>query len=394
MKKVYLRLVAAVLIMVLLVLDIDLYTVSEGYCVSPLYSTSGNGLSGNIAPKPVSNLVFNGYEQELIVGGRPEKGNYVYSFNQKTGFKREIPKAKKAGAYNIYYKLENTANCVDAPLTVVIDRKMLDEGMLLIENRELEYTGQFQRITFDFKDDNILSSDYVVTGNFAGIEVGEYEVKISATETGNYKGSFTFKWSITDKNNNPDEDPNGDDDPVLPDDDDDRELFDEVVLGGQKTLIYSRFRKDIGISGYRLTKEGKKLGTVSKSGVLKPKKKNGIFVINGYKEEKVHKKKVKTNISRYTVKVVTPSFDKSRIKTWQVGDSVSMNDVIKGLEDIPKGTQKVSFGSSNKKVAGINPETQRLEIHKKGYTSIYVKFTNKDKKTVKYSILVKIKKKK
>ena len=67
------------------------------------------------APKAKTNLSYTGAMQELITAGMVETavGNLQYSLEENGEYKTEIPKAKDAGSYEVYYKVVGTNNTYD-----------------------------------------------------------------------------------------------------------------------------------------------------------------------------------------------------------------------------------------------------------------------------------------
>ena len=67
------------------------------------------------APKAKTNLSYTGAMQELITTGTVKAaiGNLQYSLEENGAYSTEIPKAKDAGSYEVYYKVVGTNNTYD-----------------------------------------------------------------------------------------------------------------------------------------------------------------------------------------------------------------------------------------------------------------------------------------
>lgn len=62
-------------------------------------------------PRAVTGLVYDGSEQELVAAGEASGGKLVYALDSAEGtYNPEVPKAKNAGDYEVYYKVEPDKN--------------------------------------------------------------------------------------------------------------------------------------------------------------------------------------------------------------------------------------------------------------------------------------------
>ena len=78
------------------------------YAVGKLTVTKGN--PAVTAPKAKTGLVYDGTEQELISPGSTTGGTLKYSLSATGTYSADIPKAKDAGPYTVYYKVEGNDN--------------------------------------------------------------------------------------------------------------------------------------------------------------------------------------------------------------------------------------------------------------------------------------------
>lgn len=124
-------------------------------------------------------LYFNNEDQELIEEGVPVNGEFYYSLEPRKEWSKEIPTAKDADNYYVYYKVvsddgrESSVGCV---VSVIIKVK----ATINIESSETTYTGKDQDLLKATTEDGTLS--YSMTGYFYRDEVpqrkntGEYTV--------------------------------------------------------------------------------------------------------------------------------------------------------------------------------------------------------------------------
>ena len=86
-------------------------------------------------------LTYNGYLQELLTPGDAEGKTITYGWSATGDFSTEIPKAKNAGEYTVYYKIGDDEA---VPVTVTIDKAKLivtaDDKRVYCGDRAPEYT--------------------------------------------------------------------------------------------------------------------------------------------------------------------------------------------------------------------------------------------------------------
>ena len=91
------------------------------------------------APKAKTKLSYTGAMQELITAGTVEAaiGNLQYSLEENGAYSTEIPKAKDAGSYEVYYKVVGTNNTYDynkAKGKVTVSIAKVNQAVLNITN--------------------------------------------------------------------------------------------------------------------------------------------------------------------------------------------------------------------------------------------------------------------
>ncbi len=106
---------------------------------------------------------------------------------------------KNAGTYTAHY--EGKGNYTSGEdFTWVIDQKNIST-VSASQKTALTYDGTLQELTIDFGSEPITDSDYTITGN-QQTDAGSYTATLSATETGNYKGTLKVTWEIKQKDIN------------------------------------------------------------------------------------------------------------------------------------------------------------------------------------------------
>ncbi len=157
------------------------------------------------APTVATNLTYNGAEQTLLTdGGTATGGNIMYSLDGGVTYSYTAPKAKDAGAYDVWYK-------VVASDTNYRDTAPAKAGTVTIEPNKgtptascspntLQYNGTAQTpdvIVLDDAGRPIPAEEYTVTvvGGPA-IDPGEYTVNVKDNKGGNYEFTETLTASF------------------------------------------------------------------------------------------------------------------------------------------------------------------------------------------------------
>ena len=349
------------------------------------------------APNPIKNLMYNGSNQALVTPGQVPENCKLYYAIGKGEFSTKIPKAKNANTYDIRYKMIREDGAESLPLHVsnTIGKKLLSATMISVEE-EVKYTGNYQAVSYTVSDkgengENIFLKDYGIRGNLLGKEIGEYEIVFYAKEEGNYYGSVLKSWKIIENDKKDKDDKNKDDDGKKDGDEGDngegntpQRPYNEVIVVKQKALIYNRFENNENIDGYRMaTTKDKYYASISKKGVINPKK-EGIATVEAYKYVKVGKRKYKSTVGSYTVKIVKPGLDFGPITTHNTGENINLNQYITGVQGLDLSKQQILWTSKKKKIATVDYNTGMLTVGtKKGRTKIYMIMVNKDGKRCK-----------
>ena len=163
------------------------------------------------APKAIDNLVYNGQPQALIEAGKcPEGTKMLYKIYEgpesETEWSEEIPKATKAVAYGILWKVEgndiyNSTEEKDLGVAIAkaeITKVELDKTELTLE----QYKAQKPKVTKVYAGENsalVVDAEwYEVEYPFVVNQPDEYEVKVSAIDKDdqNFTGSATATFKI------------------------------------------------------------------------------------------------------------------------------------------------------------------------------------------------------
>ena len=161
------------------------------------------------APKAIDNLVYNGQPQALIEAGKCSEGTkMLYKIYEgpetDTEWSEEIPKATKAVAYGILWKVEgndiyNSTDEKDIGVAIAqaeITKVELDKTALTLE----EYNTTKPKVTKVYGGENsdivLPESDYDITYPETVSKPDDYEITVSA-KTGNVTGSATATFTIT-----------------------------------------------------------------------------------------------------------------------------------------------------------------------------------------------------
>ena len=147
-------------------------------------------------------LTYNGAAQALVAAGSASgSGSLVYSLDN-TNFTADIPTAKDAGDYTVYYKVVAGADQVlgteatYVPVSVSIAKAALSAATLSVA--ELVYNNQVQTAEVaEVKAGEIVvpAADYTVSDN-TGKDKGIYTVTVKANDASNFTGTVTVNFAI------------------------------------------------------------------------------------------------------------------------------------------------------------------------------------------------------
>ena len=150
----------------------------------------------------IDELTYNGEEQVLVNAGSVEGGTVNYSLDGQT-YAADVPTAKDAGPYIVYYKVvpdDNHFTNLAAQFVLQTIYKVALTAVTL-KSAELTYNKQEQTpeiSSVSAGDFTVSADDYEVSGS--GTNVGTYMLTVTAKSTAkNFTGSTSLQWSIVPK---------------------------------------------------------------------------------------------------------------------------------------------------------------------------------------------------
>ena len=161
----------------------------------------------SVTAPTVKDLVYNGTDQELVNAGSATGGTIWYKLNDGT-YSTDIPKAKNAGTYTVYYKVVGDGNHNDVAeksISVVIKQKEVtitwpSENTFTYDGNSKTYTATIgEVISGDTVDFSYTNSGVKVT---TATNAGNYTAEISGltgASASNYKlptSNRSHDWSI------------------------------------------------------------------------------------------------------------------------------------------------------------------------------------------------------
>ncbi len=166
---------------------------SDGIIMSRAYSMAGaiaefTVLSDTkLTEKPAAKtLTYNGSAQALVTEGKAEGGDVLYSLSKDGEFSKNVPTAKDAGDYTVWYKVKGNEGRSDievASADVTIAKKTVG---LEWSDTEFEYDGKEHCPTATAT--GVCDGDTCnVTVTGAKTEAGKYTAKATALSNSNYE---------------------------------------------------------------------------------------------------------------------------------------------------------------------------------------------------------------
>ncbi len=177
---------------------------SEGYSIEVTIAPAACEVDE--APAAIEDLIYNGKEQELVTAGSSSNGVMVYRVGENGEYSVEIPAAKKAGDYTVYYKSEakdsNHSDSEEGSVAVSIGRNGVEvTPPQAVE--DLVYNGEAQElitagettggtIVYKLAGDEAFSEDIPVA-----TDAGEYEVVYKVDGGGEYNDTPENSVNVT-----------------------------------------------------------------------------------------------------------------------------------------------------------------------------------------------------
>ena len=150
----------------------------------------------------IDELTYNGQEQTLVNAGSVEGGTVNYSLDGQT-YAADVPTAKDAGPYIVYYKVVPDDNHFTKLAAQFVLQTIYKAALtaVTLKSAELAYNKQAQTpevTSVQAGEFTVSADDYEVSGS--GTNVGTYMVTVSAKSTAkNFTGSTSMQFSIVAK---------------------------------------------------------------------------------------------------------------------------------------------------------------------------------------------------
>lgn len=136
------------------------------------------------APTAKTGLVYNGADQVLIDAGSVTSGTLQYSLTSGSDYSTELPKAKNAGTYTVYYKAigdDDYADVAENSISVSIAKRAIS---VKADNKSMTVNGTLPAFTVSY-------------GNFAHGDSEAAVIETKATASCTADGTSTGSFPIT-----------------------------------------------------------------------------------------------------------------------------------------------------------------------------------------------------
>ena len=150
----------------------------------------------------IDELTYNGQEQTLVNAGSVEGGTVNYSLDGQT-YAADVPTAKDAGPYIVYYKVVPDDNHFTNLAAQFVLQTIYKAALtaVTLKSAELAYNKQEQTpevTSVQAGEFTVSADDYEVSGS--GTNVGTYMLTVTAKSTAkNFTGSTSMQFSIVAK---------------------------------------------------------------------------------------------------------------------------------------------------------------------------------------------------
>ena len=172
----------------------------DDYIAVPINVTIAKAPVAYTAPTAVESLVYNASNQTLIAAGQTNDGTFEYSLDPTLldSWKAELPQAKDAGTYSVYYRVQGDLNHLDSvaatQVAVTIAKAKLtataDDKNVIYGDAVPAYTVTYAG--WQGNDDaTVLTGDIAFACTYAPTSnVGEYTITPSGVSAANYTITF------------------------------------------------------------------------------------------------------------------------------------------------------------------------------------------------------------
>ena len=170
------------------------------YIADPINVTIAKAPVAYTAPTAVENLVYTAANQTLIAAGQTNDGTFEYSLDPTLldSWKAELPQAKDAGTYSVYYRVQGDLNHLDSvaatPVAVTIAKAALtataDDKNVIYGDAVPAYTVTYAG--WQGNDDaSVLTGDIAFACTYAPTSnIGSYVITPSGVSAANYNITF------------------------------------------------------------------------------------------------------------------------------------------------------------------------------------------------------------
>ena len=149
-------------------------------------------------------LTYSGEEQELVKAGSAAGGTMEYSLNEKGPYSENIPAARDAGGYTVYYRVRSDANHKEAQAgSVAVTIGKAAASVTMPEGRTPVYNGTEQKLlTEGSVEGGVMEYSLSVDGPYSeavptAVNAGGYTVYYRVTGDGNHRDTAPESLAVT-----------------------------------------------------------------------------------------------------------------------------------------------------------------------------------------------------
>ena len=136
-------------------------------------------------------LTYNGEEQVLIEAGSTTGGEMQYSLTSDGGYSTDLPKAKNATTYTVYYKVVGNEMYADAAENSI--RVSIGKKDVTVAPKAVTITKGSSIPTFELDYSGLVAGDVLTPNTEPTFEC--YETGTTPVSTSSAAGSYTIKWT-------------------------------------------------------------------------------------------------------------------------------------------------------------------------------------------------------
>ena len=140
------------------------------------------------APTVKTGLVYNDANQVLIDAGSVTGGTLQYSLTTGGDYSTELPKAKNAGNYTVYYKVignDDYADVAENSISVSIAKRTIsvkaDNKSMTVNGTLPAFTVSYGNFASDDSEANVIETEATASCKADGTSVGSFPITVSGT---------------------------------------------------------------------------------------------------------------------------------------------------------------------------------------------------------------------